>query len=184
MKFYDEVVEKSKVRSPAASEPGLPSENQPQTIAQEYATRNGHLTSFLQSSCVDFVKFLKSQHGDYPGVHCILVFDEAQPLTKLMPGGEHSYFHRFGSVLAKIVTQPVFTIFLSTNSNIRALAPPPHLHPSVRVATQEQQLLPPSTELPFDVFAWDLNDELIGSTGSTLSAVCSLNIMVRFGRTM
>ena len=60
---------------------------------------------------------------------------------------------------------------------------PASLHPSLRQVPDAAEH-PFLTELPFDVFAKDLNDELYENGRSTLSAVSSLDVMVRFGRSM
>ena len=113
------------------------------------------------------------------------MFDEAQELTTTSNDEERNKYHRLGSVLKEIVEHPVFTVFLSTNSNIRMPAPPSptSLHPSLRQVPDAPEH-PPLTELPFDVFAKDLNDELSENGRFTLSAVSSLDVMVRFGRSM
>ena len=144
---------------------------------------------FLRTSCKDFVAFLQNQYKldnppASPEVPCILVFDEAQELTTTSNDEERNKYHRLGSVLKEIVEHPVFTAFLSTNSNIRMLAPPAYLHPSLRQVPNAPELHPPLTELPFDVFAKDLNDKLHENGRSTLSVVSSLDVMVCFGRTM
>ena len=152
------------------------------------------LTPSLLDSCRDFIAFLEPKYKEdklkLPPVPCILVFDEAQELTQSSPkSGDpegRSYFHHLGSVLKQLLPCNVFSVFLSTNSNLRSLAPPVRLHPSLRGLPEPEQsrLYPPITELPFDVFAKDLHDTLSTAGKSTLSAMCSLDVMVNFGRTM
>ena len=148
----------------------------------------------LQSSCQDLIAFLEPEYKEdkrkLPPVACILVFDEAQELvdSPLKNGDpeERSYFHHLASVLKQLVPHKVFSVFLSTDSNLRSLAPPVQLHPSLRGLPEPEQphLCPPITELPFDVFAKDLHDNLSTTGKFTLSAMCSLDVMVNFGRAM
>ena len=119
----------------------------------------------------------------------MLVFDEAQELTESHNNGnpqERSSFHHLGSILKTMIRFNIFSVFLSTNTNVWSLAPPGRLHPSLREVPESKQLYlhPPITELPFDVFARHLNDNLARRGKSTLSAMCSLDVMVTFGRTM
>ena len=157
----------------------------------------GDLTVSLQSSCKKFIALLrlkyKEDECELPQVACLLVFDEAQELAALLPKNgdseERSYFHYFGSVLKELVpyNHAVFSVFLSTNSNVQFLAPPSiQLHPSLREVPEPEpgQSHPPITELPFDVFAKDLNDNLSITGKSMLSETCSVGVMARFGRTM
>ena len=157
-----------------------------------YEGQDRDLTASLQGSCKDFITFLQLKYEEdkheLPRAACILVFDEAQELGDLPPKNgnseERTYFHHLGSVLKQLIPYKVFSVFLSTNSNLRPLAPPTHLHPSAREASESMRLHPPITELPFDVFAKNLHDNLCSTGESTLSAMCSVDIMVHFGRTM
>ena len=189
MKFYANIVKESEVWNPVFSVSELPLETRSQKIECEHDGRGEQESlDLLRTSCKNFVAFLQNQYNldnptACPRVLCILVFDEAQELTIASNYEDRNKYHRLGSILKETVDDPVFTVFLSTNSNIRKLAPPSYLHPSLR-QVPDRELSPPLTELPFDVFAKDLNNELCENGRSTLREVSSLDVMVHFGRTM
>ncbi len=91
----------------------------------------------------------------------------------------HSAFHALGYVLAHIQTQPVVTLFLSTNYVLQPIAPASQLHPS---ALEKTTSLAPYTELPFDVFSRGLCSLLKHEGKRTLDSVCRMEQIVRFGR--
>lgn len=73
----------------------------------------------------------------------------------------------------------IFTLFMSTNSDMDKLAMSADQHPSHRVRANTV-LFPPITEFPFDAFAAD-----IGSDGQpTLKTVSQLKHAAKFGRPM
>lgn len=106
------------------------------------------------------------------------MFDEAQELGNVAKNGdleECSYFHHLRLVLKEIVLHPVFSVFISTTPNFWSVPPPIQSH-----LLLDLQLHPPITELPFDIFARDLDE----NRRYTLNAVCSADVMARFGRPM
>lgn len=77
---------------------------------------------------------------------------------------------------------PLYSIFLSTNSNVAQLAPARQVHPSSRVLNHpdEVMLVPPFVELPFDVYKD--GGPIIKEEDMTLDEVCETPFLVRFGR--
>ncbi|KIJ14749.1 hypothetical protein PAXINDRAFT_12577 [Paxillus involutus ATCC 200175] len=182
--FYEDVIRRAQVWSSAASEP-LPKNSAP----LQNDTKG--LSDTLTYSCEDFVKCLQTQYQlddpsvDLPPVACILTFDEAQELAEEPKSPKNrSGFHNLGSVLKSISSYAVFSVFLSTNSNLWAIAPPIHSHPSLHKVPHPAQLHPPITELPFDLFARGLYTKLCQSNECSLSATCTVPVMACFGRTM
>jgi hypothetical protein len=122
------------------------------------------------------------------GVQVVLAFDEAHTLTHKPYGTDSLHrtcFHHLGHVLTRLNTQPVFSLFMSTNSQMQEVAPSIHLHSSSR-GTLGATLLPPITELlPFDVFAHHIfakkQEEM---SVVTLETATLPDVITRFGRPM
>ncbi|KAF8323466.1 uncharacterized protein EI90DRAFT_3292349 [Cantharellus anzutake] len=113
-----------------------------------------------------------------------IYIDEAHTLTKDPKGSgrDRSAYHALGHVLRWVRSQPFFTLFLSTNSKLRSLAPTPSLHPSTR-DWGFTTLFAPYTELPFDIFSHGICSQLDeGQVPVTLDRMCSVEEMARFGR--
>jgi len=118
-----------------------------------------------------------------------IYIDEAHTLTGDPPkwnnSRSRSAYHCLGSALTYMKTLPVFTLFLSTNSKLKSLAPTTASHPSARVFGDESILFPPYTELPFDIFTEKLCERLEkkdSSSSMALKKLCSTEVLVRFGR--
>ncbi|KAF8711920.1 hypothetical protein RHS03_01351, partial [Rhizoctonia solani] len=119
---------------------------------------------------------------------CFFYFDEAHCLTAhpaiLTEWRTRNPYHNLGSVLSELVGQPIFFIFLSTNSHIQKFAPPVGLYPSLRVY-KGTYLIPPFTELPFDIFANQTLQELSKSNQPwSLENACTVGVMSSMGRPM
>lgn len=113
-----------------------------------------------------------------------MYFDEAHTLSvEAQPGSCHkrSAYHNLGKVLTWLRMDPICFLFLSTQSKLRAFAPTIYEHPSVRDWTYST-LLPPYTELPYDVFAEGMVSRLRKDKSLTLEGVCKVKELVRFGR--
>ncbi|CAE6362278.1 unnamed protein product [Rhizoctonia solani] len=109
-------------------------------------------------------------------------FDEAHSLTtvpKYSPEHKRSGFHNLGTVLSKLIDNRSFFIFLSTNSRLEGFAPPGSNYPSYRV-TENSRLIPPFTELPFDLY----ERKVLKGRTLTLKNVCQTEVMVGFGRVL
>jgi hypothetical protein len=85
----------------------------------------------------------------------LLSFDEVHLLSKQLDHGRSAY-DDFCSVLSDLKGCSLFSLFLSTTSQLSALAPAPVVHPSERGRATEvsalKSLAPPFTELDFDTF--------------------------------
>jgi hypothetical protein len=112
-------------------------------------------------------------------VELVLYLDESQKMTETTEDGIRSPYHTFCSSLNSIIPLNIFTIFLSTNSNLSRYAPSSRVHPSLRV--REKNLVgiqAPFTELPFDLY----KGPIVVEDKSTLEDVCTPAFMARFGR--
>jgi hypothetical protein len=117
---------------------------------------------------------------------CLVYFDEAHTLCgnpSVNDKRERSEYHNLGKVLSLLfqAEHKIFFLFLSTNSRLSALVPPTHSHPSARswIGTR---LLPPYTELPFDVFGDQVISQLKQTNSLFLNDVCQTKEIIKFGR--
>ncbi|KAF8761658.1 hypothetical protein RHS01_01192 [Rhizoctonia solani] len=93
-----------------------------------------------------------------------------------------SPYHNLGTVLSQLVDLPIFFVFLSTNSHLQKFAPSARDHPSLR-ASKGQYLIPPFTELPFDVFTDQVLKKMKGSNEPrSLRNACTIEVMSSMGR--
>jgi hypothetical protein len=116
----------------------------------------------------------------------LLVFDEAHVLTAIpkspSAGITRSRFHALGHVLQWIRHFPIFSIFMSTNTQILELAPAEDKHPSSRGGTLPQ-LLPPLTEFaPMDIHADGLLHALEKACKFDRSSLWAPDVVTRMGR--
>lgn len=118
-------------------------------------------------------------------VELVLVIDEAHSLTLPDKSLPRSRLGIFEHVLKIIRKNPIFTVFLSTNTKIEALAPSVGSHPSFRVAIDDRSnvfLFPPLTEfVPFDSNVPEAGKGAFAQ-GLTLEAISSPEYVVSFGR--
>ncbi|KAG7089225.1 hypothetical protein E1B28_010926 [Marasmius oreades] len=70
---------------------------------------------------------------------------------------------------------------LSTNSGFQSFAPSNVSYPSIRVQ-KSNKLIPPFFELPFDTFSHGFTTQVTQAGKLTLSGVCELGQIARFGR--
>jgi len=131
-------------------------------------------------------------------VKLLLSFDEAHCLhdigtvhtdgrkgknvTKDRPFGyaQRTGYYAFVSALDELKGLGIFTIFMSTSSNLAQFAPQKGHWLSSRSTDRKWDLNDPFTELPFDVFAKD--ESLITENTSTLEEICQIRFMLRYGR--
>ncbi|KAG8739110.1 hypothetical protein FRC10_006129 [Ceratobasidium sp. 414] len=156
------------------------------------------LVVLLKESCQNLAN-LVHPHRLVNTVACIVYFDEAHALTKVvspsqppnqetpppetpMPGNtpKRTAYHNLGKVLSFLVEVPMFFIFLSTNSHLHDFAPAPAHFPST-LASDGSSLITPFTGLPFDVFETKVLKSL-KPRSFTLSKLCTTEVMVGFGR--
>ncbi|CAE6438410.1 unnamed protein product [Rhizoctonia solani] len=147
-----------------------------------------NLEGSLRDSCAKLMEFI--QPSQSAGNACFVYFDEAHSLTEGVqdpsPNKKHkrSAYHNLGTVLSKLTDYRIFFIFLSTNSRLEGFAPPPSHYPSDRV-TLGSELIPPFTELPFDIYENEVLQGVVDDVGAlTLESVCATKAMVGFGRTL
>ncbi|KAF8646691.1 hypothetical protein AX16_007104, partial [Volvariella volvacea WC 439] len=152
-----------------------------------HATWTGDTRKRLQEACEAFVSKITQLSTDLDDsrIHCVLAFDEAHTLTALpeYSARKRSNYSILGSLLAEINCQPIFTLFLSTNVYIHTSAAPWYDHSISRIAAPAR-LLPPFTELPFDIHARGLYDRITKGNRAypTLSELCTVDVMCAFGR--
>ncbi|CAE6472857.1 unnamed protein product, partial [Rhizoctonia solani] len=117
---------------------------------------------------------------------CYFYFDEAHNLTvppKVIEGVRSwTLYHNLGKVLAELSTLPIFFVFLSTNSHLQKFAPVARDYPSYR-ASDGSFLIPPFTELPFNIFVPEMYKTLETSNKArSLANACTTEVMSGMGR--
>lgn len=112
---------------------------------------------------------------DWPAI--TLSFDEAHPLAKIKSNTGDPLFNHLRSILNEISDYPIFSLFVSTISQISDFTPPIQLDRSIRISSQELAVPPPFTALGFDQFAEELKEN-----SRTIEEVAMLEYMVKFGR--
>ncbi|GAB1517064.1 hypothetical protein RhiTH_000107 [Rhizoctonia solani] len=117
---------------------------------------------------------------------CVFYFDEAHSLTEppkiVSEVRTHSPYHNLGTVLSQLVDLPIFFVFLSAGSRLQKFAPSASDHPSLRFSKGEY-LIPPFTELPFDVFTDRVLKKMKGSNEPrSLRNACTIEVMSSMGR--
>ncbi|CAE6531284.1 unnamed protein product [Rhizoctonia solani] len=147
------------------------------------------LFAALQSSAKRMLAVVAPGHSG-EGNACLVYFDEAHDLAK-PPGVTEDVqhlrtpYHNLGSVLAYLRDLPIFFIFLSTNSHLEQFAPPSKHHPSARASHPGSFLIPPFTELPFNIFVKQAIRNLSVSNKSlSLANACTMQVMSSMGRPM
>jgi hypothetical protein len=170
-------------------------------------TRN--VFTALSSSAASLLSCIRDKSGNQPkGVEILLVFDEAHTLTTKhaaeqvtasneTKGGsrgdpkesqqiskeiqKRSALVCMEAAIKELKKQPIFTLFLSTNSKIEALATLPSWHPSFRGEIR-YRLFPPLTEFaPWDIFLPFASDEVF-KYGITLAQISHPRLVFSFGR--
>jgi hypothetical protein len=136
-----------------------------------------------------FIERLKNLHGPVEKKFMAVVyFDEAHTLhtdqscTSLRPHTRNPYFALMHA-MSNIAHKPIFFVFLSTNTSLHSFAPTNAMFPSARVRAN-QQLIPPYFELPMDIFCEGFTQKLKDAGELTLSGVCQLKHMTKFGRAL
>ncbi|QRV90557.1 Serine/threonine-protein kinase [Ceratobasidium sp. AG-Ba] len=112
----------------------------------------------------------------------LVCFDQADILTVANNYGEpkpsYSAYRNLGAVLALLNDKPVFFVFISRSSQLIQYAPPPIYHPSLLVF-DGSVVIPPFSELPFDLY----EKEVLHTAGPlTLENMSKVKAMVGFGR--
>lgn len=122
-------------------------------------------------------------------IRLLLYFDEAHTLTNVVstwikenPEGRNAYEVLLGC-LNEFPYETVFSLFLSTNSHMSALAPTREQHKSLRALSPDANFNAPFTELPFDCHP-DLPINVTNNTPPALKLeqVSTVEFMCKFGR--
>jgi hypothetical protein len=122
-------------------------------------------------------------------VKLILYFDESHGLTEdvaddsneHVPGqadGQRTAYQTLCWAFNKLLSHPLFVIYLSTHSNLASVSPQKKLFWSSRFVDPDLELQPPFVELPFDISEGGIVTENM----HTLDSVCEDKFMVLFGR--
>ncbi|KAH7334565.1 hypothetical protein B0J17DRAFT_770885 [Rhizoctonia solani] len=154
-----------------------------------WSTQLKSLFVALHSSAKRMLTVVAPGHSDDKNA-CLVYFDEAHDLAKpleIAGDVQHSRtpYHNLGSVLAYLCDLPIFFIFLSTNSRLEQFAPPPSHHPSARASHPGSFLIPPFTELPFNIFVNQAIRNLAASNQPlSLANSCTVQVMSSMGRPM
>jgi len=115
-----------------------------------------------------------------PQIKLIIYFDEAHPLTKVVPKNddEKTLYDFLCSCLNQFLTFPMFSIFLSTNSSLAKFAAPPALARSARIRGGKAVIHAPITETPFDC-----SGDLVVKPGElSIKDISTIPFMAQFGR--
>ncbi|EUC63824.1 hypothetical protein RSOL_430110 [Rhizoctonia solani AG-3 Rhs1AP] len=145
------------------------------------------ILSELLASAQQMLECIAPNHSGI-NTACYFYFDEAHNLTtppKFIEGVRSwSLYHNLGKVLAKLSNLPIFFIFLSTNSHLQRFAPVARDYPSYR-ASDGSFLIPPFTELPFNIFVPEMYKTLkISKKARSLANACTTEVMSCMGRAL
>lgn len=113
----------------------------------------------------------------------VLYFDESQGMTTdygVEDELANSAYQILCRALNRLHEHPLFTVFLSTSSNLSSFSPSQRLWYSARGRNaQTDNVQPPFVELPFDTWKETI---IIREDQKTLADVCETEFMARFGR--
>ena len=118
---------------------------------------------------------------DKPRVNslCILIyFDEAHTLAPYVDGRGGMPLDILASLLDTFTNKGLFTLFISTQSKLQALAPSAAYARFSRYSNMVGQMHAPITETPFDCFKpWEINPSRL-----RVEDICDVAFMACFGR--
>ena len=116
-------------------------------------------------------------------VRLLIYIDESHEMTtdpQTLPDDGRNAYQTLCSSLNALLKLDLFFVFLSTNSNLREYSPSYRTFWSKRGRNSTLAYVQtPYTELPFDIWK---KDQLVTEGRHTVSDVCSVKFMVRFGR--
>jgi hypothetical protein len=116
-------------------------------------------------------------------VRLLVYIDESHEMTtdtQTLPDDGRNAYQTLCSSLNALLKLDLFFVFLSTNSNLQEYSPSYRTFWSKRGRNSTLAYVQtPYTELPFDVWK---KDQLVNEGRHTVSDVCSVKFMVRFGR--
>ncbi|KAG5643363.1 hypothetical protein DXG03_001047 [Asterophora parasitica] len=167
--FYDSVVQRARTKLTTAT----------QSEAESHCLSSAKKLVKLVKA--DYTNPRKSQHGGKLRVEIVIFFDEAHTISAVDVDPGCSGLLIMERTFEIIREQPIFGIFMSTNSRLRSLAMPALQHPSMRNG-QEFRLIPPLTEfVGFDLFAPQTIENLFAQ-GVTIEKLCDPALLMGFGR--
>lgn len=140
----------------------------------------GDRVADLRNTAARLVNLLKSDQGNVP-FHVLLIIDEAHTLTVDEPLSGRSRLLALDHVLKDLKGSEIFTMYLSTYTQIDRLAPSKDRHPSFRGGADDA-LFPPLTEfICFDLQTKKIAEKLFAD-GVTLEKISSPAYVTSFGR--
>ncbi|EUC63830.1 hypothetical protein RSOL_430570 [Rhizoctonia solani AG-3 Rhs1AP] len=143
--------------------------------------------SNLHKSTQEMLDCVAPEHSGTDNA-CYFYFDESHVLTELPETVNdvrtRSSYRNLGKVLSKLRDLPIFFVFLSTNSHLQKFAPVARDYTSLR-ACDGNFLVPPFTELPFDIFLPDMYNALkLAKKTRSLATACTTEVMSDMGRAL
>ncbi|KAF8579397.1 hypothetical protein K439DRAFT_1525242 [Ramaria rubella] len=164
-----------------------------ESAAQHASTRNAaplHLYAATAEAQREFTqllseidRYVKSPELGANDVRVVLYFDEAHILVNtsapLNPDNKDLY-DVLCSCFNAFLDEPLFVIYLSTNSHLEKFAPSREMAKSARARENADALQAPITETPFDC----AKDLYIRPGKCTLQDICTIEFMSKFGRPM
>jgi hypothetical protein len=142
----------------------------------------------MVAAAMNLVTRLKQLHGEIDDqFSAIVYFDEAHTLQDVVTGVDlkgkkiQSPYFTLMSALNALCEVPIFFVFLSTDSSLHTFTPQISIVSSFHIQGG-LKLIQPYFKLPFDTFAVGATMEAEEAGELTLSKVCQLNHITKFGR--
>lgn len=142
-------------------------------------------TNDSATALVDYITKNWQESPDSKHIVVFLYFDETYALSQILTtendtGSVRSHYQILCSSLNSFAKSPIFTVFMSTNSNLAVYSPQAQGHWSARTSHDTiGKLQTPIVEMPFDI----TDDAHLAVEGAHLASdVCQDEFMVRFGR--
>ena len=85
--------------------------------------------------------------------HVVICWDESHSLIDPVAGEAWTIFSELRRALRTIKESSIISVFLSTAGKFHSFSPSPEYDPSMRLMTRKLKMLPPITEVSFDLFA-------------------------------
>lgn len=92
-------------------------------------------------------------HSSDISPHVVICWDESHSLLESLPEETWTRFFELQRALRTINDLSFISVFLSTTGKFHYFSPSPEYEQSMRLMTQKLHLLPPITEVGFDLFA-------------------------------
>ncbi|KAH8113007.1 hypothetical protein DFH11DRAFT_356438 [Phellopilus nigrolimitatus] len=173
---YEKFLEEEEIEVKDESDPAVFN-----LIAKQTQNKISGLISFIG-------KLVGDEKCKSPDARVVVSFDEAQYLTNIsIPTSAdlppRTLYDAFCAATNEILPSPVFFLFLSTQFTLWRFVPPQTMFLLDRIISYSDQnnIRPPFTELPFDCFG---DEPLIRPGEKTLKDVSTIHFMSQFGRPM